>query len=575
MIFGAAFQVVLIGDLEDVDRRPQESLGDHFGVIIRGGAQVAHGDIHDAVFLCGARQGRQRGREGSDPSSHTYKDTAFFLSLCPVRRTYMKLSPAWTAVISLVPVLVLITLLAINIGVFGSDAILGASQVALLTSSGVCVLLASLFFKTPWKEFEKAIGHNFSDIAGATLILFLIGGVSGTWTMSGVVPTFIYYGVKIISPKVFLLSACVICAVISVMTGSSWTTIATIGVALLGIGRAEGFSDGMIAGALISGAYFGDKISPLSDTTVMASSVNKVPLFTHIRYMFFTTVPSMVITLIIFTVLGLSHSGSEASQIDLYTTVLAGKFHITPWLFLVPAVTLALIWKRMPALPVLALSVLAAAVAALVFQPGIIEDIGAKVTEGSRARVLLAGTVESIYNTLSLETGHPEVDGLLATRGMLGMLNTVFLILCAMCFGACMQASGMIARLAQLLDPFTRTRTGLVASTVVTGTTLNGIVSDQYLSILLTSNIFGKTFRDRGYEGRLLSRSVEDSATVTSPLFPWSSCGMTQATILSVPTLTYAPFCFFNLISPLMSICIAAIGWKIVHPRPSPSPKEQ
>ena len=469
----------------------------------------------------------------------------------------MKLSPAWTAVISLVPVLVLITLLAINIGIFGSDAILGASQVALLTSSGVCVLLASIFFKTPWKAFEAAIGHNFSDIAGATLILFLIGGVSGTWTMSGVVPTFIYYGVKIISPKIFLLSACVICAVISVMTGSSWTTIATIGVALLGIGRAEGFSDGMIAGAIISGAYFGDKISPLSDTTVMASSVNKVPLFTHIRYMFFTTVPSIVITLIIFTVLGLSHDGAEAAQIDLYTTVLADKFQITPWLFLVPVVTLALIWKRMPALPVLAISVLAAALAALIFQPGIIEGIGAKVTEGSRARVLLAGTVESIYNTLALETGHPEVDGLLSTRGMLGMLNTVFL----------MQASGMIARLAQLLNPFTRSRTGLVASTVVTGTALNGIVSDQYLSILLTSNIFGKTFRDRGYEERLLSRSVEDSATVTSPLYPWSSCGMTQATILSVPTLTYAPFCFFNLISPLMSICIAAIGWKIVHPR--------
>ena len=466
----------------------------------------------------------------------------------------MKLSRAWTAVLSLVPVLVLISLLAVNIGIFGSDAILGASQVALLASAGVCVLLASIFFKTPWKEFEKAIGRNFSDIAGATLILFLIGGISGTWTMSGVVPTFIYYGVKIIGPKVFLLSACVICAVISVMTGSSWTTIATIGVALLGIGRAEGFSDGMIAGAIISGAYFGDKISPLSDTTVMASSVNKVPLFTHIRYMFYTTVPSIVITLVIFTVLGLSHDGAEASQIDLYTTVLAGKFHITPWLFLVPAITLVLIWRRMPALPVLAISVLA----------GIIADIGAKVTEGSRARILLAGTVESIYNTLSLETGHPEVDGLLATRGMLGMLNTVFLILCAMCFGACMQASGMIARLAELLNPFTRTRTGLVASTVVTGTTLNGIVSDQYLSILLTSNIFGKTFRDRGYEDRLLSRSVEDSATVTSPLYPWSSCGMTQATILSVPTLTYAPFCFFNLISPLMSICIAAIGWKIV-----------
>ena len=476
----------------------------------------------------------------------------------------MKPSPART-IISLIPVLVLVTLLAVNIGIYGSEAILGASQVALLTSAGVCVLLASIFFKTPWKAFDAAIRNNFADVAGATLILFLIGAVSGTWTMSGVVPAFIYYGVKIISPKMFLLSACVICAVISVMTGSSWTTIATIGVALLGIGRAEGFSDGLIAGAIISGAYFGDKISPLSDTTVMASSVNRVPLFTHIRYMVFTTVPSIVITLIIFTVIGLLHSPAEATQIDLYSTVLTEKFRITPWLFIVPLLTLVLILKRMPALPVLAISVLVAAVAALIFQPGIIESIGAKVTEGTRARVLLTGTIESIYNTVSLETGHPEVDGLLVTRGMVGMLNTVFLILCAMCFGACMQASGMIANLARLLSPLTRTRTGLVASTVVTGTTLNGIVSDQYLSILLTSNIFGETFRDRGYEQRLLSRTVEDSATVTSPLIPWGSCGMTQATILSIPTLTYAPFCFFNLISPLMSIIIAAIGWKIVR----------
>ena len=480
----------------------------------------------------------------------------------------MKQSPART-LISLIPVLVLVTLLAINIAIFGSDAILGASQVALLTSAGVCVLLASIFFKTPWKEFDAAIRNNFADVAGATLILFLIGAVSGTWTVSGVVPAFIYYGVKIISPKVFLLSACVICAVISVMTGSSWTTIATIGVALLGIGRAEGFSDGMIAGAIISGAYFGDKISPLSDTTVMASSVNKVPLFTHIRYMVYTTVPSIGIALIIFTILGLAHTPVEATHIDLYTTVLTEKFTITPWLFLVPLLTLVLILRRMPALPVLAISVLAAAIMALIFQPGIIESLGSKVTEGSHARMLLTGTVESIYNTVSLETGHPEVDGLLVTRGMVGMLNTVFLILCAMCFGACMQASGMIANLARLLSPLTRTRTGLVASTVVTGTTLNGIVSDQYLSILLTSNIFGETFRDLGYEERLLSRTVEDSATVTSPLFPWGSCGMTQATILSVPTLTYAPFCFFNLISPLMSILIAAIGWKIIRRPPA------
>ena len=473
--------------------------------------------------------------------------------------------PVTRTLISLIPVLVLVTLLAIHIGIYGSESIYGASQVALLASAGVCVILATWLFKTPWKAFEAAIRNNFGDVAGATLILFLIGGVSGTWTMSGVVPAFIYYGVQIIHPKVFLLTACIICAVVSVMTGSSWTTIATIGVALLGIGKAEGFSDGLIAGAIISGAYFGDKISPLSDTTVMASSVNKVPLFTHIRYMLFTTVPSMTITLIIFTVLGLSHSSIDSTQIDLYTSVLSSKFHITPWLMLVPFVTILMIAWRRPALPVLAVSILAAAIAALVFQHDIVAGIGEKVVSGGSFRTLLAGTVESIYNSVTLETGVPEVDGLVTSRGMIGMLNTVFLILCAMCYGACMQASGMIAQLARLLNPLTRTRTGLVASTVVTGTTLNGIVADQYLSILLTSNVFGETFRDRGYEERLLSRTVEDSATVTSPLVPWGSCGMTQATILSVPTLTYAPFCFFNLISPLMSILVAAIGWKIVR----------
>ena len=474
--------------------------------------------------------------------------------------------PVVRTALSLLPVLVLVTLLAVNIGLYGSDAILGASQVALLASAGVCVLIATLFFKTPWKAFEEAIRVNVADVAGATLILFLIGAVSGTWTMSGVVPAFIYYGVHLIHPKVFLLTACVICALVSVMTGSSWTTIATIGVALLGIGRAEGFSDGMIAGAIISGAYFGDKISPLSDTTVMASSVNKVPLFTHIRYMLFTTVPSMLVALTVFTVLGLSHPVSDAAQMDLYSSVLAAKFHITPWLMVVPVVTAVLIARRKPALPVLAVSILVAALTALVFQPDIIAGIGARVTEGSRARLLLAGTIESIYNTVELETGAPQVDALVASRGMLGMLNTVFLILCAVCFGACMQASGMIASLARLLTPFTRTRTGLVASTAVTGVSLNAVVSDQFLAILLTSSIFGETYRERGYENRLLSRTVEDAATVTSPLFPWSSCGMTQATILSVPTLVYAPYCFFNLISPLMSILVAAIGWKIVRP---------
>lgn len=467
--------------------------------------------------------------------------------------------------ISLIPILILVTLLALNISIFGSDAILGASQVALLFSAGVAIWLAMWLFKVPWQDFEETIKSNIGDVTTAIVILFLIGAISGTWTVSGIVPTFIYYGVKIISPKVFLLTACIICALVSVTIGSSWTTIATIGVALLGIGKALGFSDGMIAGAIISGAYFGDKISPLSDTTVLASSMSKVPMFDHIRYLMYTTVPSIVITLVIFTILGFSHSGSDSSLINEYTSVLDSKFNITPWLLIVPALTAVMIARRMPALIVLALSTATAAIAAVIFQPDIIREIGASIAgDGSNAKILFTGTIEYIYNSVSIETGNPEVNQLVASKGMLGMLNTVYLIICAMCFGAALKASGMLRHLASMILPLTKRRTSLVTSTVVTGTALNGIVSDQYLAIILTSSLFKDVYEKEGYENRLLSRSVEDSATVTSPLYPWSSCGMTQATILSVPTLAYLPYCFFNLISPLMSITVAAIGYKIL-----------
>ncbi|MCR4843408.1 MAG: sodium:proton antiporter [Bacteroidales bacterium] len=465
--------------------------------------------------------------------------------------------------VSFIPLVVLVALLAFDISIFGSDSILGASQVSLLVAAGVAVWLGIWLYRIPWKEFEREICANIGNVGSAILILLLIGAISGTWTMSGVVPSFIYYGIQIISPKLFLLTACVLCALVSVMTGSSWTTIATVGVALLGIGRAEGFSDAMTAGAIISGAYFGDKISPLSDTTVLASSVNRVGLFEHIQYMYYTTVPSFLITLALFTVLGFVGGGSPDMPAEVYSGTLAAKFHITPWLMIVPAITGFLIWKRMPAILVLSLSVLTASVAALVFQPEIVRSVGEAVTEGSSARIFFTGIVESIYNSVTLDTGVAEVNQLVATRGMLGMLNTIYLILCAMCFGAAMQASGMIADMSSVLQPLTRTRGGLVGSTVLTGTALNGIVSDQYLSVILTSNIYRNAFEKGGYENRLLSRSVEDSATVTSPLFPWSSCGMTQATILSVPTLVYAPFCFFCLLSPLMSFLVAVIGWKI------------
>ena len=467
--------------------------------------------------------------------------------------------------VSLVPILVLVAILAVNISIYGSDSILGASQVALLFASAVCIALSMWVFKTPWKEFEAAIRENVADVTSAILILFLIGAISGTWTGSGVIPTFIYYGVQLIHPKFFLLTACVICALVSVMIGSSWTTIATIGVALLGIGRAEGFSDGMIAGAIISGAYFGDKISPLSDTTVMASSLNGVPLFSHIKYMMLTTVPSMIITLLIFGVLGLTHGGGDTSQIGIYTEVLSGTFHISPWLMTVPLLTGVMIARRWPALIVLTLSTLLAGITALIAQPHIIREIGLSLADGPAWKVQFGGLVSTIFDSVSIDTGNEEVNSLVASRGMVGMLNTVYLIICAMCFGGTMKASGMLRHLASLLLPLVKNRFGLVTSTVFTGTALNGIVSDQYLAIILTSNLFKDIYEKEGYDERLLSRSVEDSASITSPLYPWSSCGMTQATILSVPTLTYLPFCFFNILSPLMSIFVAATGWKIIR----------
>lgn len=453
-------------------------------------------------------------------------------------------------------------MLALNINIFGSDAILGASQVALLVAAGLAVWLSMWLFKTPWKAFEDAIKGNIGDVTTAIVILLLIGAISGTWMASGIVPTFICYGIKIISPKFFLLTACLLCALISVMIGSSWTTIATIGVALIGIGKAEGFSDGLIAGAIISGAYFGDKISPLSDTTVMASSVCGVPLFAHIKNLMRSTVPSMVVALIAFTVLGFTQGGGADENIVGYTDVLQAKYNITPWLLIVPVLTGIMIARRMPAIMVLALSTLLAGVFAVIFQADILREIGGKICAGPDNKILFTGLIESIYNSVGVSTGSAEVDSLVASRGMTGMLNTVYLIICAMCFGGCMRAGGMIKALTASLVRHLRKKWSAVAATVTTGTALNGIVSDQYLAILLTSNIYKDVYESNGLDPKLLSRSVEDSATVTSPLFPWSSCGMTQATILGVPTLVYLPFCFFNYLSPFMSIIVSIISLK-------------
>jgi NhaC family Na+:H+ antiporter len=464
-----------------------------------------------------------------------------------------KIPSPWVAFL---PFAVLIALLAVTIRTFGSDALSGGSQVCLLTASAVCVLIGMAGYQRSWKDFELAITNNIAGVSTALFILLIIGALSATWMVSGVVPTLIYYGIQVINPHLFLVSTCLICAVVSVMTGSSWTTIATIGIALMGIGKAQGFSEGWIAGAIISGAYFGDKVSPLSDTTVLASSVVETPLFTHIRYMFITTVPSMLIALIIFAVAGFSHTAAGGEHIAEYTAALDARFHISWVLMLVPVVTAVLIARKVPSLITLFLSTALALVFALIFQPEALREISGEDS-------LFVGSMRLLYGGTSLPTSNPAIDELIATRGMAGMMDTVWLILCAMCFGGAMTAGGMLGSITSAFLRFTKRRVGMVASTVASGLMLNLATADQYISIILTANMFKRIYQRNGYEPRLLSRTTEDAVTVTSPLIPWNTCGMTQATILSVPTFTYLPYCFFNLISPLMSIVIAAIGYKI------------
>ena len=462
--------------------------------------------------------------------------------------------------VALIPLVVLVAILALVIKVFGSDAIMGGSQIALLVASSVAALLSITLCRCKWSVLENAIVNNVRTSASAIIILLLIGAIASTWMLSGVVPTLMYYGLQIISPQLFLAIACLICAVVAVVTGSSWTTIATIGVALMGVGEAQGFSEGWVAGAIISGAYFGDKVSALSDTTVLASSAARVPLFEHIKYMSITTVPSFLIAMIVFTVVSLTHSTDASVHVEELSRVLQTSFNISPWLLSVPVITMALIAKRLPALVTLFISAAMASVAMVIAQPEIMKVIGG---EGDfpifRALMTVCSTETSI------DTGNATINELVATSGMQGMLDTIWLVLCAMCFGGVMAGSGMLSAITKLFAKFAYRTASIVASTLGTGVFSNLLTADQYISIIITGETFRELYEKRGLEGRLLSRSVEDAATVTSVLIPWNSCGMTQSTVLGVATITYLPYCVFNILSPIMSLLVAIIGYKIIR----------
>ncbi len=466
-----------------------------------------------------------------------------------------------TLLLSLIPLAVLTLLLYLVIRAFGADSISGGSQIALLSSTAVCAIVSIIFCGGSWERLEESIAENLQASGAAIIILLLIGAISGSWMLSGVVPTMIYYGLDLLHPKIFLAATCLICALVSLLTGSSWTTIATMGVAFMGIGSALGFSEGWIAGAIISGAYFGDKISVLSDTTVLASSTVGVPIFTHIQYMLYTSLPAFIVAMIVFTVVGFSGVETNAADVSQYTQTISSAFNISPWLLAVPVLTGVLIALRLPAIITLFLSTFIAVIVMLFVQPEVVSQIVdvAQPDGMDRFRAAFMGC----YGPTSLQTPVEAVTDLISTRGMSGMLSTIWLIICAMCFGGAMSGSGMLETITQFFLRIVKSTTSIVASTLGSGIFFNLCTGDQYISIILTGRLFKRLYEEQGFEDRLLSRTVEDSATVTSVLVPWNSCGMAQATVLGVATFTYLPYCIFNIASPLISLLVAIIGINI------------
>ena len=454
---------------------------------------------------------------------------------------------------ALIPILFLIVLLIFNIRIFGTDSLSGSNQMVLIFSSVVAASIAIFRLGFTWEELQDGIIKSITSAMSAILILFLIGALAGTWLLSGIVPAMIYYGLEVLSPEVFLFAACVICSVVSVATGSSWTTVATVGVALLGIGKALGFEEGIIGGAIISGAYFGDKMSPLSDTTNLAPAMAGTDLFTHIRYMTKTTVPSIIITLLLLIVIGLNYeTAGSVESVKAISDVIASKFNITGWLFLVPLVVIVMILKKVPAVPALLSGAILGGIFALIFQPEIIAYIAND--SGSYAYLGFKSVMMSLYGEIAIVTDNAVVNELLITRGMGGMLNTIWLIICAMVLGGIMEESGMLRVLAEAVIKKVHSVGSLIASTAATCVFFNITTSDQYLAILVPGRMYADVYRKRGLAPENLSRTLEDSATVTSVLVPWNTCGATQASVLGVATLTYAPYCFFNIISPVMTI---------------------
>jgi NhaC family Na+:H+ antiporter len=458
------------------------------------------------------------------------------------------------------PIIFLVALLSVNIIVF-ENKLDGSNQIALLLSAGVAACVG-WYLGFSWQKLLEGVLHSINSSMGAILILLVIGSLAGTWMISGIVPSMIYYGLKILNPTIFLVAACIISAIVSIATGSSWSTVATVGLALLGIGTAMGIGEGMVAGAIISGAYFGDKMSPLSDTTNLAPAMAGTDLITHIKYMALTTVPTLIITLIIFTALGFTiETKTDSANVTSLLTAIESKFFISPILFIVPAIVIFMIVKKVDALPALLVGSILGGIAAVIFQPTVIQELSG--IKGNYLKSAYGAVINAMATETSIKTTNDSINDLLATRGMAGMLNTIWLILCAMCFGGIMEACGLLQKITDSVVKLAKSTGSLIATTAGTCIFFNATASDQYLAIVVPGKMFAKTYKERGLAPENLSRTLEDSGTVTSVLFPWNTCGATQASVLGVATGTYWMYCFFNLLSPIMTIVYAYLNIKI------------
>jgi len=462
---------------------------------------------------------------------------------------------------ALIPVFALIVMLFYNVFfAYGDDALSGSNQFILLMGASVAAIVG-FKNKVSYKQMMEEVAENVKSTTGALLILLMVGSLAGTWLISGIIPSMIYYGLQILNPTIFLAASVVICAIISIATGSSWTTSATVGIALVGIGNTLGISAGMTAGAVLSGAYFGDKMSPLSDTTNLAPAMAGGELFDHIKYMAITTVPTIIVTLIVFIIIGLSIDTTGVPDISDKLSAIDGAFNISPWLFLVPVLVIVLIVKKTQPLVALLAGTLLGGVTAIIAQPDIVVKVaGADSLTFSSA---YKGIMNAMTVNSSVATTSTELNDLFTAKGMSGMLGTIWLIICAMVFGGVMDAIGALARISKALLNLATSVFGLFASTVASCLALNVTASDQYLAIVVPGKMFKKAYEDKGLAPENLSRTLEDSGTVTSVLIPWNTCGAYQSGVLGVSVADYFFFAIFNWLSPIMTLIFAAFNIKI------------